>query len=160
MKKMFTAVAVLALALPALAKNDALSLVPNDAVSVGVVRLAELRTSPLGSTLFQQTDKISTDGDAAKFLRDAGLKPSQDIDTVVVATRPKAALSAEAEVLVAIEGRFNVDRLVSALVTRGAVRKTAPNGVYYTLPEDKVSRDHENGAIAFADAHLAILGSV
>lgn len=159
MKKLFAAAAVLALALPAFANNDALSLVPNDAVSVGVVRLAELRTSPLGSTLFQQTDKISTDGDAAKFLRDAGLKPSQDIDTIVVATRPRAPLSTEAEVLVALEGRFNVDRLTGALVSRGAMKKSSPNGAYYTLPEDKVSRDHEKGAITFVDAHLAILGS-
>ena len=75
MKKLFLAAALLALAVPAaMAKNDALSLVPNDAVSVGVVHLTDLRTSPLGATLFRETDKISSDGDAEKFLRDAGMK--------------------------------------------------------------------------------------
>ena len=70
MKKLFLAAALLALAVPAaMAKNDALSLVPNDAVTVGVVHLTDLRTSPLGATLFKETDKISTDGDAEKFLR-------------------------------------------------------------------------------------------
>src|SRR5947208_2752742 len=73
MKKLFLAAALLALAVPAaMAKNDALSLVPNEAVTVGVVHLTDLRTSPLGATLFKETDKISTDGDAEKFLRDAG----------------------------------------------------------------------------------------
>src|SRR6185436_19809387 len=103
MKKLFVAAAILALAIPAMAKNDALSLVPDNAVSVGVVRLIDLRTSPLGATLFKETDKISTDGDAEKFLRDAGLKPSQDVDVVVVATAPRTTLGSEPEVLVALD---------------------------------------------------------
>ena len=156
MKKLILAAAIAALAVPAaFAKNDALSLVPNDAISVGVVRLAELRTSPLGATLFRETDKISTDGDAEKFLRDAGLKPTQDIDVVVVATTPRAALCSDAEVLVALDGRFDVARLTNALVSRGAVKK----GGYYVLPEEHVQRDHQKGAVAFPDAHLALIGS-
>jgi len=156
MKKLILAAAIAALAVPAaFAKNDALSLVPNDAISVGVVRLAELRTSPLGATLFRETDKISTDGDAEKFLRDAGLKPTQDIDVVVVATTPRAALGSDAEVLVALDGRFDVARLTNALVSRGAVKK----GGYYVLPEEHVQRDHQKGAVAFPDAHLALIGS-
>jgi hypothetical protein len=156
MKKLMLAAALLALAAPAaMAKNDALSLVPDNAVSVGVVRLADLRTSPLGATLFRETDKISTDGDAEKFLRDAGLKPTQDIDVIVVATSPRANLGSDAEVLVALDGRFNVERLTSALAARGAVKK---NG-YYVLPEEHVQRDHQPGAVAFPDAHLALIGS-
>ena len=157
MKKLMLAAALLALAVPAaMAKNDALSLIPDNAVSVGVVRLVDLRTSPLGATLFRETDKISTDGDAEKFLLDAGLKPSQDIDVVVVATSPRTNLGSEAEVLVALDGRFNVERLTSALVKRGAVKK---NG-YYILPEEhKVDRDHQPGAVAFPDGHLALIGS-
>ena len=38
MKKLLFACALAALALPVLAKTDALSLIPNDAVSVGLVR--------------------------------------------------------------------------------------------------------------------------
>src|ERR1051326_4259509 len=124
MKKLMLAAALLALAVPAaMAKHDALSLIPDNAVSVGVVRLVDLRTSPLGATLFRETDKISTDGDAEKFL---------------------------------LDGRFNVERLTSALVKRGAVKK---NG-YYILPEEhKVDRDHQPGAVAFPDGHLALIGS-
>ena len=156
MKKLFLAAALVALAVPAaMAKSDALSLVPNDAVSVGVVRLSELRTSPLGATLFKETDKISTDGDAEKFLIDAGLKPTQDIDVVVVATTPRTNLGSEAEVLVALDGRFNVARLTAALTKRGAVKKSD----YYILPEEHVQRDHQKGAVAFPDAHLVLIGS-
>src|SRR3954454_16935783 len=115
MKKLFVTAALLALALPAFARNDALSLVPDNAVSQGVVRLADLRSSPLRATLFRETDKISTDGDAQTFLPDAGLKPSQDVDVIVVATSPRTALGSDAEVLVALDGRFNVERLTKAL---------------------------------------------
>lgn len=138
----------------AFAKGDAISLVPNDAVTVGVVRLAELRNSPLSSTLFQQTDKMSVDGDAEKFLRDAGLQPLKDVDVLVIAMSPKTnGANADGEVLIAAEGRFNVDRLTKALIARGAVKK---NG-YITLPD--AEHDDHSGAVAFPDGHLALLGN-
>jgi len=151
MKKLLVAAALAALALPALAKNDALSLIPNDAVTVGVVRLSDLRTSPLGSELFRQTDQVSTNGDAERFLTDAGLKPSQDIDVIVVSTTPRTALGREADVLVALEGRFNAQRLSAALIARGATQKEG----YILLP----AKDEMHGAIAFPDAHLALIGT-
>jgi hypothetical protein len=156
-RNLFSAAAlVVTLAAPgAFAKNDAMSLIPADAVTVGVVRLADARTSPLSSMLFQQTDKMTTDGDAAQFLADAGLEPSKDIDLLVVSTSPRATLGKEADVLVAAEGRFNVERLTAALAKRGAVKK---NG-YYLLPKSEKSSDPSNGAVAFLDSHLAVVGS-
>jgi len=148
------AVLSLAFASVAFAKGDAISLIPNDAVTVGVVRLADLRNSPLSSTLLQQTDKMSVDGDAEKFLTEAGLQPTKDVDVLVIATSPRTTLGSEAEILIAAEGRFNVDRLTKALVARGAVKK---NG-YLTLPETKNDRE-QTGAVAFPDSHLVLLGS-
>jgi hypothetical protein len=155
MKKLILCVAVLTLAIApmALAKGDAMSLVPNDAVSVGVVKLAELRTSPLSGALFQQTAHATMDGDAEAFLRDAGLQPSKDVDVVVFSTSPRTALGSEADILVAVDGRFNVERLSSALVSRGAVKK----GSYYFLPEKHEGDRH--AVVAFPDAHLALIGS-
>lgn len=156
MKKYLLALSAAALvAVPVFAKTDAQSLIPRDAVTVGVVHLDEMRTSPLSGALFQQTDKIASDGDAAAFLLDAGLKPSQDVDVIVVATSPKTTLGKEADVMIAADGRFNIERLSAALVARGAVKK---NG-YYLLPEKKESSDSKHGAVAFPDAHLAIIGT-
>lgn len=160
MKKHFVSVAVLALALaPAVfAKNDAMSLIPNDAVSVGVVRLNDMRSSPLSAALFAQTAQVSSDGDAQKFLAEAGLQPSKDVDLVVFATSPRANLGSEADFLIAADGRFNVDRLTSALVALGAVKKASPNGAYLSIP-DKGTDSHHPSAVAFPDAHLALVGS-
>ena len=156
MKRLLLTCAALALAIPAFAKADALSLIPNDAVTVGVVRLAEMRSSPLSSALFQQTDHISSNGDAEVFLREAGLQPTRDIDVVMVATAPRTALGHDAEILIAADGRFTVDRLTKALVTRGATRKTSAHGDYYLLPTENSDR---NGAVAFPDGHLALVGT-
>src|SRR5690349_13462225 len=109
-------VAVAALALPAMAKDDALSLVPANAVTVGMVRLADMRTSPLSSLLFEHTDRMSTDGEAERFLTEAGLSPTKDVDVLVIATTPRTNLGTEADVLVVAEGRFNAARLTAALV--------------------------------------------
>src|SRR5207244_13645591 len=113
MKKLFLCVALLTLAMApmALAKGDAMSLVPNDAVSVGVVKLAEMRITPLSGALFQQTAHATMDADAAAFLSDAGLQPSKDVDVVVFATSPRTALGSDADVLIALDGRFHVERL-------------------------------------------------
>jgi len=154
MKKLFLTAALLALAPFAFARTDAMGLVPNDAVSVGVVKLAELRTSPLSGALFQQTAHATMDGDAATFLTDAGLQPSKDIDVVVFATSPRSNLGTEADVLIALDGRFNVERLGSALTSRGAVKKDG----YFLLPEKESGGKHRP-VVAFPDAHLALIGS-
>lgn len=153
--KSLLAVAAL-VALPAFAKNDALSLIPNDAVSVGVVRLADLRTSPLSMTLFNQADKFGSNGESDRFLSEAGLDPKKDVDVLVVAMAPHSNLGTDGEVLVAADGRFNVDRLTAALVERGAVKK---NG-YLLLPHDgDGSKGGHNGAVAFPSSGLAVMGS-
>jgi hypothetical protein len=159
MKRQFVALAILALALApaAFARNDAMSLIPNDAVSVGVVRLVDMRSSPLSAALFAQTAHISNDGDSEKFLAEAGLQPTKDVDVVVFATSPKTTLGSDADVLIAADGRFNVDRLVAALVSRGAVKKTSAQGTYFLMPE-KSGETHQ-GVVAFPDSHLALIGS-
>jgi len=143
--------AVAAVALPAMAKDDALSLVPANAVTVGMVKLAEMRTSPLSSLLFQHTDKMSTDGEAQKLIAETGLNPFKDVDTVVVATTPRTTLGSEADILVIAEGRFQPDRLTSALLARGAVEK----GAYLLAPEN----EGEQPAVAFLSPSLAIAGN-
>jgi hypothetical protein len=144
-----------ALAMPAMAKDDALSLVPANAATVGVLHLAEMRSSPLSSTLFQHVDQLSAGGEAEDFLLDAGLQPLKDVDTLVVATSPRTNLGSEADVLVIAEGRFQPERLTAALVSRGAVKK---NG-YVVFPESARGSDGETGAAAFLSSSLAIAGN-
>jgi hypothetical protein len=160
-KHWFTAAALaLALAPAALAKSgDAMSLVPKDAVTVGVVKLADIRTSTLAASLFQQTNHVSTDADADQFLREAGLQPTKDIDVVVISTSPKTTLGSDADLLIAADGRFNPERLGSALVARGAVKKSTPNGAYYLLPEKTTENGTHQGVVSFPDAHLALIGT-
>lgn len=143
---------VAALALPALAKDDALNLVPANAVTVGMVKLADMRTSPLSSYLFQHTDKMSTDGEAEKFLLEAGLSPTRDVDTLTVATTPRTTLGSDADVLVIAEGRFQPERLAKALIARGGVQKAG----YIVMSK---TDDDEKGAVAFLSPSMAIAGN-
>jgi hypothetical protein len=143
-----------ALALPAAAKDDALDLVPAHAATVGMVSLAEMRSSPLSSFLFAHVDRMSTDGEAEKFLLDAGLQPHRDVDTVVLATAPRTNLGFEADVLVIAEGRFQPERLTAALIARGAVKKDA----YIVFPQSAPG-DGDRGAVAFLSRSLAIAGN-
>ena len=152
------------LALPAVASgsDDALSLVPADAATVGVVRVSDLRTSPLAARLFSDTDHVCVGGDAQHFLDETHLNPKEDVDLVVAAGSPKGAGGSDGWGLVLFEGRFDPARLSGALVERGATKKTTPSGDYYLVPDRHADESAHGGgpaAIAFASKHLVIAGS-
>ena len=141
MTRLFRTVAILAsavvLAMPATAKEDALSLVPADAVTVGMVRLADMRTSPLSSVLFQHVDRMSMDGEAERFLLEAGIQPTRDVDTVVRYGFGRRY---------AAGGPFELGALISADVRRAVAAEIMPDlansapatdrGAYSLSPEE------------------------
>jgi hypothetical protein len=136
--------------------EDPLGLVPDGAASVAVLRWNDLRSSPLAAQIFAQMDNVSTDGDAARFLRDTGLTPKDDIDTMVLAMTHGGGTSDD--VLVVFEGRFDAVRIGNALKGRGATVQKSASGAYYRLPAD--SAEHgRNGAVAVVNAGLVLAGS-
>lgn len=148
-------------ALPAAAAkptDDALSLIPPDASSAGVVRVADLRTSPLFDRVFEETGRVSADADAARFLSETGLNPRQDVDLVVFAGSP--GRDAGGWALVAFEGRFDPAKLAAAMAVRGGERKGTPHGDYFLLKDGHhAGAGHEGGAVAFASSRLVLAGS-
>ncbi|MEO8432322.1 MAG: hypothetical protein ABI592_12490 [Acidobacteriota bacterium] len=155
-------IAVLLLAaLPAAAAlraaDDAISLVPPDAASVAVVRFNELRSSPLASRLFTDVDHMSGNGEAARFMDEANLKPREDVDTVVIVGLSPAAGGTDAPVLALFEGRFDPQRLAAAATTRGASKIAGASGDYYLLPRNE-GRHSSAAAVAFASPRLMIAG--
>ena len=137
--------------------EEALAWVPADAVSVGVVRIDELRSSPLAARLFEETDEMAVDGDAAKFLEETGLRPKQDVDLMVVAGLGGSSGRGLSHALIVVEGRFDPARLSAAMEARGATRKRTPHGEYLSL-EGKGGHDHP-GALAFVSPRLLVAGS-
>jgi hypothetical protein len=135
--------------------EDPLALVPAGAATVGVIHWNELRSSPLAAQVFSQMDEVSTDGDAARFLRETGLAPREDIDTIVLAMTHGAG-EASGDALVIFEGRFDLARIAGALTARGAVLRKGGSGEYYRLASEHGGND---GAVALANARLLIAGS-
>ena len=138
--------------------GDLLSLVPADAASVAVVRLADLRESPLAGRLFSGADHMTSDGDGARFLEEAQLDPKKDVDTVVIAARPSSGQH-DSPVLALFEGRFDPVRLAAAAENRGAVRTSTPAGDYFLLPDKHGNDEGHRGAAAFVSSSLVIAGT-
>ena len=126
-----------------------------------MIRIADLRTSPLAARFFSDTDRLTVDGDAAHFLAETRLNPKEDVDTVVAAGSPKSAGGAAGWGLVLFEGRFDAAALSTAIAGRGAVKKSTPAGDYFLLPDKHTttSSNREQGAIAFASDRLVIAGN-
>jgi hypothetical protein len=145
---------------PAESQISALKIVPGDSVAVGVVKLAELRTSPLSGRIFNETDKMTCDGDGAKFLAEAGLDPAKDIDVITFALRPNQA-SGEDDALVVAEGRFDAAKISAALLSRGAKEITTPSGKYFFVKEESHDGEDADGgaAIAFVARGYVVMGT-
>ena len=137
------------------AEDRVLSAVPANSVSVGVVHLDRARNSTLGQRLFDETNKASFDGEGEKFLRDAGLSLGKDIDTLAFSIAPSDGT--DGEMLVAVEGRFDVNRLSSAVTTRGAVAKDFAGKRYFLLPKGE-HPDGDSPTVSFYDRGLVLIG--
>jgi hypothetical protein len=138
--------------------DDALSLIPPDAGSAGLVRVVDLRTSPLFDRIFSETGRMSADADATRFLSETGLNPKLDVDLVAFAASP--GRSGGGWVLAAFEGRFDVAKLAAATAARGAEKKTTADGDYFLLKDAKHDgASHESGAIAFVSNRLLVAGT-
>jgi hypothetical protein len=133
-----------------------LSLVPNDAVSVGLVKVEEMRRSPTAQRIIGQMNRSGHEGDAEQFLREAGLKPSEDLDVLLFAVSASPT-PGKPQMLVAAAGRFDPSRLSATLLSRGAVAKNAA-GVSYLVPPQSESGP-ENAAVSFVDRNLVIAGN-
>ncbi|HEY7114878.1 MAG TPA: hypothetical protein VIA45_18255 [Thermoanaerobaculia bacterium] len=157
LKRIGLALAVLVLlAAPAVAASPgALALVPEDATAVGFVRVADLRSNPFQLRVFEETDKVTAQGDAARFLSEAGLDLRNDVDSVVACTA--ASSDSRGRTLVLFEGRYDPAKLAAALVNRGAVRVSAAGGEYFRLKDGAES--HEPGALAIVGAGLVAAGN-
>jgi hypothetical protein len=140
------------------ASSDPLALVPADAASVAVVRLSDLRNSPLGAKIFAHADRLTVDGDAARFLEEAQLNPKTDVDVVVIAARPSSG-GGGSPALALFEGRFEPDRLAGAATARGASLKASSTGNYYLLPDKHDCDSERPAAVAFVSSSLVIAGT-
>jgi hypothetical protein len=133
--------------------EDPLALIPADAATVGVVHWNELKETPLGARVFADMDHISGDDDGARFFRETGLTPREDIDTITVAMTRSSGTHGSG--LVLFEGRFDLARIEKALTSRGAtLKKTASGGELYRLP----NQGGEEGAVALVNRNLLVCG--
>jgi hypothetical protein len=133
------------------ASNDALSLIPVDAATVAYVKVSDLRTSPLTARVFSEADKAAGDGEAARFMAEAGLRPREDVDAALIALTPAAGKS---RILVIFEGRFDPARLSAAVAGRGAEAVSSQFGTYYVVRD----QDGDRGGVAFASSRIVIAG--
>jgi hypothetical protein len=131
--------------------EDPIALVPADAATVAVLHWNELKKTPVGERVLANLDHISADDDAARFFRETGLTPSEDIDTITVAMSPAKG---DESALVLFEGRFDLARIAKALAARGARLETSSSGALYRLP----NRNGEGGAVALVNRNLLVCG--
>jgi hypothetical protein len=144
---------------PAGASDKPLAFVPVDAAAVGMVRIDQLKSSPFAPQILRETDRATTNGEAARFLEEAGLDPRRDIDTAVFALLGTNEGN-EPQAIAILEGRFDVAKLSAATAARGAARiDLGRAGSYFRLPENSGSHHrNEQGAVAFLDATLTLAG--
>jgi hypothetical protein len=138
-------------------RDRLLSLVPTDAVSVGMLGVDDMRRSATVQTILRKIGPASLDLEAERLLRQAGLNPAEDVDVVMVAFSPSTS-GDRPRVIVAASGRFDPERLARFAEGRGAIRRGGAGSTYFLAPEAE-SRPGEQPAVSFPDRGLVLAGT-
>jgi len=111
---------------------ELLQLVPSEARAVVAVDAAALRDEPLVQKwLLDHQDRWGgVDGEAARFLRDAGVDPAADVDALVFALLDNGE---HEHPLVLFGGRFDAASLTAAVLARGAEAEELGGVTVYRL---------------------------
>jgi hypothetical protein len=138
-------------------RDRLLSLVPADAVSVGMLRVDDMRRSPTAQTMFTKMTAGGVNAEAERLLREAGLKPTEDVDLVLVTLSPSSSPD-RPRPLVAATGRFDPVRLGNVIASRGGMRRNLLGTTYFLAPENDV-RPGEHPAFCFYDRGVVLAGT-
>lgn len=134
-----------------------LALVPPDAISVAMVRVDDMRRSPIAQSVFAKMRAGSRDAEAERLLREAGLDPARDVDAILITMSPSAHPD-RPRFLVAASGRFDPARLGRLIESRGGIRKSSGGATYFLAPE-RVSTPDGDPAISFLGSDLVLAGT-
>ncbi len=133
---------------------ELLRLVPATASAVVAIDSAALRAHPaVHDWLVRQHPLTGTDGDARRFLEDAGLDPLRDVNVIVVAAVPEADHTTG---IALFAGRYDTGALGAALVKRGGQAFALAGAPAYRLPSE-----HESGrpvVVALPSPGLVVVG--
>ncbi len=140
------AAAAFAFQAPAAVDPALAALIPADATIVSGVNVGQAKTSSFGRFVLSQMNV--DDSGAQNFINETGFDPRRDLSDVMVATVGATADKTQAVILG--RGVFNPARIFNAAKSHGATVSTY-------LGVDVAS--HDDGAIAFIDASLAVAGN-
>ena len=131
--------------------------VPQAASSVVAVDAAAVRSVPVIQQwlLDHQSEWSSVDDEATRFLRDAGIDPATDIDTVVFAVLNDGTGESGKHPLALFGGSYDASSLTAAVVKRGAVtEQLAGVTVYRVDPKE----DAAHAPLMWITDDLVMLG--
>ncbi len=133
--------------------SDLISRVPSSARVIVAADLATLRTHPDVAQWLAEHQGAWTGelGEPRDFLLDAGIDPTRDIDTMVVAVVPDAS---RPHFLACFAGRYDPASLGRALTNRGAQQETIAGTSVYRLT------DHgcQQGLLVAVSPDLVMIG--
>jgi len=147
------------MAVPALAASptpqELLRWAPPGAQVVVAIDAAALRSHPLVQSwlLEHQAPWSGADAEAQQFLRDAGLDPLRDVDSMLVAVVPQAGHDRG---LAAFGGRYDPASLGAALLKRGAGAATVAGAPVYKLSRAKEAQGAS--PYLFANTDVVLVG--
>jgi hypothetical protein len=111
-------------------RDRMLALLPDDANAVVYVEMAEVRTAPFFSQLFQWAPKPAPEGDYAQFLRATGFNYESDLDRLALSIhrQPQGTLA-----FAVVEGRFD-RRKIEAYGSQYGSLKTSDGRTLFAVP--------------------------
>jgi hypothetical protein len=140
------------------AREEMLSLMPDDASAVLFVDFAELRHAPFIAQLYAWTPQPQSDPEYAQFVKDTGFDYERDIDRVAIAVAKRGQDSA---LFAVADGKFDRQKISAFALKDGTAVKTAGREIF-SVPASGTTKKIsfvflQNGRIALTnDSNLAV----
>lgn len=144
------------------AREEMLSLMPDDASAVLFVDFAELRHAPFIAQLYAWTPQPQSDPEYAQFVKDTGFDYERDIDRVAIAVEKRGQDSA---LFAVADGRFDRQKISTFALKDGTAVKTAGREIFSVpssgtakkisfmfLQNDRIALTNDSNLAVFLDA--------
>src|SRR6266481_2096323 len=109
------------------ARDEALALMPTDAIAILFADLDELRQAPFVARLYKRAPKPQADADYAQFLKETGFDFERDLQRITIAVEKRGQ---DSTLFAILDGKFDRQKISAYALKDGSAAKTGGREIF------------------------------
>src|SRR5882757_690517 len=109
------------------ARDEALALMPTDAIAILFADLDELRQAPFVARLYKRAPKPQADADYAQFLKETGFDFERDLQRITIAVEKRGQ---DSTLFAILDGKFDRQKISAYALKDGSAARTGGREIF------------------------------